>query len=145
VDFVFDQIRTCWGWMLDQGWTTWPEMFDPRWSHCHYWSSTPTWMLTRCGLGLTPAFDRGAGHFDWTFQPGALKHARGRIPLPSLDGSNPGQIDISWEEQPDKSHLYSIQSPIPLQIRHGKNEDAIPTNTKCQFVVRPGNQEWTRV
>jgi hypothetical protein len=145
VDFVFNQIRTCWGWMLDQGWTTWPEMFDPRWSHCHYWSSIPTWMLTRCGLGLTPAFDRGAGHYDWTFQPGTLKHAKGRIPLPSLDGSNPGQIDISWEEQPDKSPLYRIQSPVPLQIRHAKFEEAIPENTKCQFIIGSDNQEWTRI
>lgn len=144
-DFVLDQIRTCWGWMMDQGWTTWPEMFDPRWSHCHYWSSTPTWLLTRCALGLTPAFDRGSGCYDWTFRPGTLKHAKGRIPLPSPDGSNPGQIEVSWETRADKSHLYTIQSPIPLRIQHGKEEELVQKNSQITFAIRPDNHHWSRI
>lgn len=39
--------RTCWGWLLDQGATTWWEVFDDRWSQCHRWSGSPTWQLSR--------------------------------------------------------------------------------------------------
>ena len=40
-DFVLSQYRKCWGWALDQGVTTWLEVFDTRWSHCHDWSGCP--------------------------------------------------------------------------------------------------------
>jgi hypothetical protein len=54
-----DIWRTNWGWMLEKGATTWWEVFDDRWSHCHYWSGAPTWQLSRYGLGLHPQLDSG--------------------------------------------------------------------------------------
>jgi hypothetical protein len=133
VEFVLGQIRTCWGWMLDQGWTTWAEVFDPRWSHCHYWSATPTWMLSRCALGLTPAFDRGYGHYDWTFRPGGLDRAEGRIPLPSVAGEPPRRIEISWSRQAGGGFRHEILSPVELAIRNGAAETVIPANRKTIY------------
>ncbi|EQD68886.1 alpha-L-rhamnosidase, partial [mine drainage metagenome] len=52
MDFVLDQYRACWGWALDQGLTTQPEVFDLNWSHCHIWASSPTAQLTQYVLGL---------------------------------------------------------------------------------------------
>ncbi len=71
-EFVLDQYRSCWGWALDQGLTTWPEVFDLRWSHCHQWSGCPTWQLTRYVLGISPRRDLGAFIFD--FAPVAIRN-----------------------------------------------------------------------
>ncbi len=54
MNFVLDQYRKCWGWMLSGGRTTWVEVFDTRWSHCHGWSGCPTWQLSAFALGLRP-------------------------------------------------------------------------------------------
>jgi len=50
--------------MLDQGASTWWEVFDDLWSRCHLWSSAPTWQMSRYLLGLSPRFDWGDGQFD---------------------------------------------------------------------------------
>jgi alpha-L-rhamnosidase len=91
--FVQEQIRTCWGWFLEQGVTTWPEAFDLRWSHSHQYSSCPTWQLSRYALGLHPRFDRGENCYDLTLHPGMLLKASGTLPSPH------GSLRISWERQ----------------------------------------------
>jgi len=63
MDFVLDQYRRCWGFALEEGRTTWIEVFDTRWSHCHQWSGCPTWQLSRYVLGLHPRFDLGPFHY----------------------------------------------------------------------------------
>ena len=65
-----------------RGRTTWVEVFDTRWSHCHQWSGAPTWQLSRYVLGLDPRFDRAINSFDLILHPGSLQQANGRIPLP---------------------------------------------------------------
>ena len=93
-DFILDQFRTCWGWMLDRGATTWYEVFDTRWSRCHQWSSAPTWQLSRYLLGLWPRGDLGTDRFDLRLRPGSLPRARGILP----DRGSPGPIAISWTQ-----------------------------------------------
>ncbi|HEY8790431.1 MAG TPA: hypothetical protein VIM10_15035 [Actinopolymorphaceae bacterium] len=88
-DFVAEYWRRCWGWMLDQGASTWWEVFDDLWSRCHLWSSAPTWQMSRYLLGLSPRFDRGAGQFD--LAPIALTDrpvVSGLIPLPDGGGGH---------------------------------------------------------
>jgi len=114
--FVLEQIRRCWGYLLGQGYTTWPEVFDPRWSHCHHWTATPTWLMTRCLLGLTPAFDRGYGHFEWSFEPANEHQASGSIPFPLLDGSPAKALEIAWQKMDDKCYAFRITTPIPVII-----------------------------
>lgn len=110
MDFVLDQYKSCWGWMLDQGITTCTEVFDTRWSHCHQWAGCPTWQLSRYGLGLHPAFDRGANSFNLNLEPGYLAEASGRVPLP--DGR---VIEISWKKS-GAQIAYTIDSPVKIEI-----------------------------
>jgi hypothetical protein len=110
MDFILDQYKTCWGWMLNQGITTCTEVFDTRWSHCHQWAGCPTWQLSRYGLGLHPAFDRAENSFDLNLVPGYLEEASGKVPLP--DGK---AIRISWKKSGD--HIdYSIHSPVKIEV-----------------------------
>ena len=112
MDFVLDQYRTCWGWSLGDGRTTWLEVFDTRWSHCHQWAGCPTWQLSRYLLGLTPRFDRGALHYDLSLATGSLPAAQGTCPIPGRDEV----IKISWMKSGDSIH-YTLQAPIPLTLR----------------------------
>lgn len=120
MEFVLNQYRVCWGWALEEGRTTWEEVFDHRWSHCHQWSGCPTWQLSRYALGLHPRYDLGAGHFALNLQPGSLSSARGRIPNPS------GQpISIEWKREADKiAYTLTTSEPITIYMAGKKYEVA---------------------
>ncbi|MCP4313083.1 MAG: hypothetical protein GY790_17630 [Bacteroidetes bacterium] len=110
MDFILDQYKTCWGWMLNQGITTCTEVFDTRWSHCHQWAGCPTWQLSRYGLGLHPAFDRTENSFDLKLVPGYLEEASGKVPLP--DGN---VVRISWKKSGDYID-YTINTPVKIEV-----------------------------
>jgi hypothetical protein len=118
MDFVLDQYRKCWGgYMLADDRTTWIEVFDTRWSHCHQWAGCPTWQLSRYLLGLHPQLDRGPGHFDFRLEPGSLRQASGRLPHPQG-----GWIDVSWEQTGSGlSCRISTNEPLDLLFPDGKN------------------------
>lgn len=111
MDFVLDQYRACWGWALSVAPTTWLEVFDPRWSHCHQWAGCPTWQLSRWLLGLQPRFDRGAMHYDFDLHTGSLPAAVGAVPIAGRDDA----INVSWEKSDGQLH-YSLQTPAPLTL-----------------------------
>jgi alpha-L-rhamnosidase len=111
MDFVLDQYRRCWGWMLEGDRTTWVEVFDPRWSHCHQWSGCPTWQLSRYLSGLHPRHAIAPGTFDWKFHPGSLRRARIKFPHPT-SGT---MILIEWERQ-DRGILYRLETPSPITV-----------------------------
>jgi len=111
MDFVLDQYRTAWGWMLDQGLTTWPEVFDLRWSHCHQWAGCPTWQLSRYVLGLQPRFNRGPGHFEIKLIPGSLASAKGSLPL---DGEGK-VVRIEWKLTGDEI-IMQIEADAPITL-----------------------------
>lgn len=116
-DFVLGQCKKCWGWALKDGQTTWMEVFDPRWSHCHEWSGCPTWQLTRYYLGLRARFDLGN---VIEFQPvmSALKKLSGVLPLPNGD-----KLSVEWTRNGRKIRA-RFQSTKPVQIRaDGKTFD----------------------
>lgn len=81
-DFALDQYRKCWGWMLKGGYTTWLEVFDTRWSHCHEWSGCPTWQLSRYILGIRPRMDLGWDVVEFNPVACRLLKASGTVPLP---------------------------------------------------------------
>jgi hypothetical protein len=97
--------------MLADGRTTWLEVFDTRWSHCHQWSGCPTWQLSRYLLGLHPRFDLGVAHFDFRLEPGSLPHASGRLPHPQG-----GWIEVCWHRH-EAELRYRISTPKPLHLR----------------------------
>ncbi|MBP9912365.1 MAG: hypothetical protein KBF26_03045 [Opitutaceae bacterium] len=111
MDFVLGQYRTCWGWSLGGGRTTWLEVFDTRWSHCHQWAGRPTWQLSRYLLGLRPRFDRGAMHFDLALATGSLPNTSGTLPIPGRDEV----ITVAWTKGAAGLH-YTLRTSIPLTI-----------------------------
>jgi hypothetical protein len=108
--FVLDQYRTCWGWGINQGLTTWMEVFDLRWSHCHQWSGAPTWQLSRYVLGLHPTFNRKLNSFILDLKTGDLQKAQGRIPLPSGK-----YINVNWKKT-DEGLQYEILTEVPIEL-----------------------------
>ena len=110
MNFVLDQYRKSWGWALQDDRTTWVEVFDTRWSHCHQWSGCPTWQLSRYALGMHPRFDLGVNHFDFNFYGGDLTNVEGQIPL--RDGN---VVNVKWQKKADRIE-YFIKTEIPIII-----------------------------
>ncbi|MCY2953233.1 MAG: hypothetical protein NTU53_14830 [Planctomycetota bacterium] len=133
MDFVLDQYRRCWGWALDDGRTTWLEVFDTRWSHCHQWAGCPTWQLSRYVLGLQARFDLGTNHFAFDLRPGSLPSAQGAVPL----RSDQGLIKVTWQRQPDGLH-YRLQTPRPLWLHFPSTPTPIQIDREYETVLRQG-------
>ncbi|MFY8222966.1 MAG: sulfatase-like hydrolase/transferase [Pirellulales bacterium] len=110
-DFVLDQFRTCWGWSLGDGRTTWLEVFDTRWSHCHQWAGCPTWQLSRWCLGLHPRQDLGERHFVVRLEPGSLASASGRVPIPGGTGA----VAVRWSREKGGIR-YTVETPEPIML-----------------------------
>ncbi len=115
--FALDQYRACWGWMLDGGYTTWLEVFDTRWSHCHQWAGCPTWQLSRYALGLRTRFDLGDNHFEFCLHPGALEWARGKLPTPN------GPVEIEWKRNGETVE-YTLHPGMPITVSGLPGQDA---------------------
>jgi len=135
VDFVLDQIRSCWGWMLEQGYTTWLEVFDPRWSHCHQWSGCPTWLLSRQVLGLRPRFNLGGRSYLLNIQAGSLRWASGRVPFPDETGG----VEVSWSRT-GVTYQVKIQpnQPISLFWLNGRAEVAAEETLELELPISAG-------
>ncbi|MFI5387045.1 MAG: hypothetical protein ACHQ50_13100 [Fimbriimonadales bacterium] len=125
-DFVLGQYRKCWGWALGDGRTTWLEVFDTRWSHCHEWSGCPTWQLSRFVLGLHPRFDLGTDTYELDVHPGSLARASGRVPMPGG-----GVVSVSWVRA-EWGVKVTISAPRPIRIRAGGKE---ATGTSYKAVI----------
>jgi alpha-L-rhamnosidase len=110
MDFVLDQYKTSWGWMLEGDKTTWIEVYDTRWSHCHQWAGSPTWQMSRYLLGLHPRFHIAENNFDLVFHPGSLTQSEGTLPLP-----NGGKVDVKWETIQGEIH-YELTTTVPLVV-----------------------------
>lgn len=123
-DFVLGQYKKCWGWALGGDRTTWLEVFDTRWSHCHEWSGCPTWQLTKFVLGLNPRFDLGPNVFELDPALNGPKQASGDYPLP--EG---GKVHITVANSNGKQAI-TIDSPHRMTIlRKGEKFDVIGRKT----------------
>lgn len=131
MDFVLDQYRKCWGWMLKDGQTTWMEVFDSRWSHCHQWSGCPTWQLSKYVVGLEQDKGHEPNAFQMTLSPGSLKRGQGRIPM-----REPGRyVDVRWVRT-EKGISYTITPTQPIVIRfkrHHTKPIRISKETTLEF------------
>jgi alpha-L-rhamnosidase len=92
-----DVIRSDWGFMIDQGATTFWEMWSVKTgrltrSHCHGWSAAPTFFLATEILGVRPL---KPGFAECTVTPrlGGLDFVRGAVPTPR------GPIRVSCERK----------------------------------------------
>ncbi|MFC5406247.1 family 78 glycoside hydrolase catalytic domain [Cohnella soli] len=111
-DFVLEQYRTCWGWMREQGVTTLLEVFDTRWSHCHAWSGSPTWQLSRYALGLIPEPGEDLYRYRLRFQPGTLDSAYGSVPLLA----EKGMVHIEWKRTSSGEWEYALRTDRPIRV-----------------------------
>ncbi|MCF7864735.1 MAG: hypothetical protein K9L89_08100 [Kiritimatiellales bacterium] len=130
MEFVLEQFRICWGWALEEGLTTWPEVFDKRWSHCHQWSGCPTWILSRYVLGLHPRFDLGENHYMLQLETGGLDSAEGTIPV--AYGSD--TISISWNRTAEGIH-YRFKTSKPIWLHVPNKEGAVRVVAKYQAML----------
>jgi len=116
MDFVLDVYRKAWGWALEDGRSTWLEVFDTRWSHCHAWAGCPTWQLTRYLLGLNRRFDLGEEHYAFKLRPGSLERAQGLLPTLAGDA-----IRIEWARRGGAIY-YSLETPRPITLHFESGE-----------------------
>jgi alpha-L-rhamnosidase len=88
---ALDDIRRTWGYMLDQGASTWWERLPlkPSASRCHGWSTHPTTFLSKHVLGLAPV-EPGWKKFSVNPQTFDLSSAKGKVPTPH------GEIEVAW-------------------------------------------------
>ena len=131
MDFVLAQYRHCWGWALGDNRTTWLEVFDTRWSHCHQWSGCPTWQLSRYVLGLWPRADWGNGHFELAPIFGSLQRAAGRVPIAGTADA----IEISWTREGEVLD-YQIKTPMPLTL-HLQSGETRAIEAEERFSITP--------
>ena len=130
MEFVQQQYRSCWGWFLDQGLTTWPEAFDLRWSHSHQYSAGPTWQLSRYALGLHPRFDLGENHYQFDLRPGSLQQASGRLPVCGKGGKT---VDVEWRRSGDRIRV-KIITDHPIYL-HGAATQVVQINGSYDFEI----------
>lgn len=122
-----DFWRTNWGWMLEKGATTWWEVFDDRWSHCHYWSGAPTWQLSRHGLGLHPQLDKTGSSVILCVSDFGLTSMKGRIHIPIAQW-----VDIEWKHVSEDEIAYTLTNKIEF-VLFVKNEKVIITPGEHYF------------
>jgi hypothetical protein len=96
--------------MLDCGATTWWEVFDERWSQCHYWAGAPSWQMSRRILGADSALHEGSPVIRLAVHPGKLQRAEGRVAFPTA-----GWADIAWHFDGD-SIVYRVDCPAPWML-----------------------------
>ncbi|MBQ0106053.1 MAG: alpha-L-rhamnosidase N-terminal domain-containing protein [Armatimonadetes bacterium] len=112
-----DIIRRDWGFMADKGATAFWEMWScgtkegdrlTR-SHCHGWSSAPTFFLSSFVLGIKP---KKPGFEEVIIAPhfGDLDWARGTFPTPK------GNIKVSWKKLKNGSYDIKVNSPVPYEL-----------------------------
>lgn len=113
MDFVLDQIRTCWGWAMEEGRTTMVEVFATKWTHCHVWACSPSWVLTRHVLGAWPWMlgDRPAMRIAPRVGR-TLAGARGRVPIPKAGGAC---VDIEWRRNGGVVE-YTLRTPFAVDL-----------------------------
>lgn len=137
-DFALDQYRKCWGWALGGGRTTWVEVFDTRWTHCHQWAGAPTWQLSRYVLGLDPRFDRKANSFDLILSPGSLGQAAGRIPLPSGES-----VAVDWKKR-DGQIFYTVTAasePVEIVTDGGRRRTVVKAGETRTLKLPAGDRK----
>jgi hypothetical protein len=122
---VLERIEGLYGWLLDQGATTWWENFDPRWSRCHQWSGTPTWLLSRMLLGLWVEPDGGLRLELLAGERGAS----GRLPLPGG-----GVVEVSWRRD-DTAIRWWARPTGHVELRQGDLVHTLEPGERLNLVL----------
>jgi hypothetical protein len=123
VDETIDIWRKAWGWMLENGARTWWEVFDERWSQCHYWAGAPTWQMSRRILGADAALHEGRPVIRIAVYPGSLRQAAGRVAFPGADWA-----DTTWHRE-GETIIYRVDCPSAWTLLRGDTAQPQPAGT----------------
>ncbi|MEX0322670.1 MAG: family 78 glycoside hydrolase catalytic domain [Puniceicoccaceae bacterium] len=110
---LLDSIREHWGFMIDEGASTFWEMWSLRTgrltrSHCHGWSAAPTFFLSSEVLGIQP-LSPGFSRIRFAPQLADLNEANGTIPTPH------GLIEVELRRSGDQV-VGKIKVPDGVEI-----------------------------
>jgi alpha-L-rhamnosidase len=103
---ALELIRLYWGYMVNQGATTWWERFNADCCYSaslsHGWGSSPTWFLTTYLLGA-----RQESPNDWRLAPAfdGVAFAQGSLPIGA------SSLDVRWEGQGCQAHQLRLAAP----------------------------------
>jgi alpha-L-rhamnosidase len=98
-------IREKWGEFLEQGSTTFYELWEvTTQSRCHAWSSSPLYHLMEIVLGVS-ATEPGWKRVKIAPFPGTLDYARGVVPTPR------GPIRVEWERAGEDEFAVRVDLP----------------------------------
>jgi hypothetical protein len=103
-------ISEKWGQMLDQGATTFWEIWEPTptTSRCHAWSASPLYHLSQQVLGVMPV-DIGWKQVRIAPLAGKLEFAKGIVPSPH------GLIRVEWEKAGDDQLAVRVDLPPGIE------------------------------
>lgn len=112
-----DIIRRDWGFMIEQGATTFWEMWSLKTgrltrSHCHGWSAAPTFFLSAEVLGVRPT---QPGFAECMLAPklGDLRFVRGIVPTPR------GPISVQCTREGKAVHA-EVRCPAGVKVQAGR-------------------------
>lgn len=110
---LLDLIRESWGFMLREGATSFWELWSlasgrlTR-SHCHGWSSAPTYFLSTAVLGITPGVP-GSRVIRFAPAPGDLREIAGSVPTPW------GWVEVRGRRR-SESWRYALKVPQGCRV-----------------------------
>jgi hypothetical protein len=111
-DQALDEIRAKWGYMLDEGATSFWEGFEKRPSRCHGWAGYPAVIFSREILGVKPVENTRGGFTEVTIKPQCfdLTWAKGTVPTPH------GPIRVEWEAREGKIKKLKVNVPKGVKV-----------------------------
>jgi len=127
-----------WKALLDEHDTSWKEAWHFG-DYSHAWGGTPTYQLSSCVLGITPA---APGFKEIRIQPccGSLRWAKGCVPTPR------GEVSVAWRRT-DRALTLTLTVPegcraaVYLPKLGGKNIDVHLGSKRVWHNHRPAYQD----
>ena len=103
-------IRQGWGWMLYKGFKTCPEYFTFDQSHCHAWSASPTYYLSKYVLGVNYPIATDTNTVEIKVQTNTVTAAEGKFPHPK------GAIAVKWHTENGKRIFDYVKAPEGVKV-----------------------------
>ncbi len=103
-------IRQGWGWMLYKGFKTCPEYFTFDQSHCHAWSASPTYYLSKYVLGVHFPNSADTNMIEIKVQTNTIASAEGKFPHPK------GAIEVKWHTENNKRIFDYVKAPPGVKV-----------------------------
>ena len=104
-------MRQGWGWMLGQGLKTCAEHFALDSSHCHAWSASPTYYLSRHVLGVRFPLAPNLDMVEIRVQTNSISCAEGAFPHPK------GVIEVKWHIEGGRRVFDHVRAPAGVKVR----------------------------